>query len=152
MEQIRDQFSEFVAHIDSQKEKIRAGQPFRFGGLLFSKGDDDKEPPKGFEKFFRKRNERKEATETKEEKESTEKKGKSHTRRVVFRLICITLQKRVMKRRQTKRRKRRLSRSQLKEKERKKDSKTKRKVILNRFCATSTTILVETTLKGGWAS
>ena len=57
-----------------------------------------------------------------------------------------------MKRRQTKRRKRRLSRSQLKEKERKKDSKTKRKVILNRFCATSTTILVETTLKGGWAS
>jgi len=88
----------------------------------------------------------------KKRKSPQKKKGKSHTRRVVFRLICITLQKRVMKRRQTKRRKRRLSRSQLKEKERKKDSKTKRKVILNRFCATSTTILVETTLKGGWAS
>ena len=32
-------------------------------GLLLSKNDDDKEPPKGFEKFFRKRNERKSAKE-----------------------------------------------------------------------------------------
>ena len=151
MKQIRDHFCEFMAHIESQKEIIRAGQPFRFGGLLFSKGDDDKEPPKGFEKFFRKRNERKEATETKEEKESTEKKGKSHTRRVFFRLICINLQKGVMKRRQTKRRKKRLSKSQLKKKERKKDSKIKRKVIFM-VCAKPSSHLVGATQMRGWAS
>ena len=49
-----------------------------FKGLLMSKEDGDKEPPKGFEKFFRKRNDRKQAAtkETEKEEESADKKGK----------------------------------------------------------------------------
>ena len=40
-----------------------------------SKGDGDKEPPKGFEKFFRKRNERKSAAKSEGQEESKEKRN-----------------------------------------------------------------------------
>lgn len=47
----------------------------RLQNILLSKDDGDKPPPKGFEKFFKKKQERKE-TKNSEEKESGEKKNK----------------------------------------------------------------------------
>ena len=57
---IRSTFQDFVEHLDMQKLRCAAAlddSTLNFRGIFQSK--DGKEPPKGFEKFFRKRNERK---------------------------------------------------------------------------------------------
>ena len=75
---MRALFDDFVKTLDFEKLRRQVCQTEGFKGLLFSK--DDKEPPKGFEKFFRKRNDRKQAatkdTESDKEEEGAEKKGK----------------------------------------------------------------------------
>ena len=64
LKKIRATFQEYFETFDVQK--LRAAVMDQ--GLLLSKNDDDKDPPKGFEKFFRKRNERKSAEKKEDSK------------------------------------------------------------------------------------
>ena len=67
--QIRSTFQDFVEHLDIQKLRCAAAlddSNLNLRGIFQSK--DGKEPPKGFEKFFRKRNDRKAAKQGDEEK------------------------------------------------------------------------------------
>ena len=50
-----------------------------FRGIFQSKNNDDKEPPKGFEKFFRKRNERKAEKQQAENEEKSQGKKRDPT-------------------------------------------------------------------------
>ena len=74
--QIRSTFQDFVEHLDMQKLRCAAALDdtnFNFRGIFQSK--DGKEPPKGFEKFFRKRNDRKAEKQGNDEEKS---QGKFH--------------------------------------------------------------------------
>ena len=59
-EMVRQQYEDFVGVLDRHRvEKMLSAH-----GILFSKSDKDpNDAPKGFEKFFRKRNQRKEAAQ-----------------------------------------------------------------------------------------
>ena len=85
--QIRSTFQDFVEHLEIQKLRCAAAlddSNLNFRGILHSK--DGKEPPKGFEKFFRKRNDRKAEKQGEDEEKS---QGKLRCSKVHFEWLFL---------------------------------------------------------------